>query len=262
MIGIVGYGMVGRAQHRLFPDAVVCDEPLGLGSREEINQCEVVFVCVPTPMAPDGSCDLSTIEDVISWVRCSLIIIRSTIPPGTTDRLKREYGKAIVFQPEHLGETPDHPLADMRQRPFLILGGERTDTNRAIQIYQQVYNASVTMRQMSSIEAEMAKYLANRHIAFKVAECNEAYDLCQALGIDWNIVREAVYQDDPRMSPYWTFVYPENRGFGGKCIPKDLNALCHLARQMGIPLEISEKILKVNETWRVFSPDAELVVSG
>ena len=135
-------------------------------------------------------------------------------------------------------------------RTFLILGGERIDTNAAIEVFQEVYNASIKIRQMSAIEAEVVKYLENRHIAFTVAECNEAYDLCQKLGVDYNNVREAVFQDDPRMSPYWTFVYPKNRGFETKCIPKDIYALTSFAKTHGSPMRITEAILKVNKKWR------------
>lgn len=252
-VAIVGYGVVGKAMHKLFPSAMVYNgekNPIGNLKYKDINKADVAFVCVPTPTKESGHCDISIVEDVISKLKTPLIIIRSTIEPGTTDKLKKKYGKSIVFCPEYVGETIAHPLTDEKTRQFLILGGEKKDTNKAIEIFKMVYNASVKIRQMTAIEAEVAKYLENRHIAFTVAECNEAYDLCEALGVDYNNVREAVFQDDPRMSPYWTFVYPNNRGFESKCIPKDIYAIAAKARDAGSPLEITEKILEVNKKWR------------
>jgi UDPglucose 6-dehydrogenase len=67
-IGIVGYGHVGKAMYELFKNAIIYDIN-GIGSKEEINQCDVVFVCVPTPSKNDGRCDTSIVEDVISWVQ-------------------------------------------------------------------------------------------------------------------------------------------------------------------------------------------------
>lgn len=252
-ITIVGYGVVGRAMHALFPDALIYNgekNPVGKLKYKDINKADAAFICVPTPTKESGHCDTSIVEDVVSKLTTPLIIIRSTIEPGTTDMLSKKYGKNIVFCPEYVGETIAHPLTNEKNRQFLILGGEKKNTNKAIEVFKMVYNASVKIRQMTAIEAEVTKYLENRHIAFTVAECNEAYDLCKALGVDYNNVREAVFQDDPRMSPYWTFVYPNNRGFKSKCIPKDIYAIVAKAKDAGFTMEITEKILEVNEKWR------------
>lgn len=263
VIVIVGYGTVGKAMHKLFPEALIFNgdaHPVNVHVADEqkerplsyrdINGADYAFVCVPTPTKKSGACDISIVEDVVSKLQVGLIILRSTVIPGTTDYLIQKYKKRIVFCPEYVGETTDHPLSDEAARTFLILGGERNDTGRAIRLFQRVYNASIKIRQLTALEAEVTKYLENRHIAFTVAECNEAYDFCHAIGVDYNTVREAVYQDDPRMSPYWTFVYPDNRGFETKCIPKDVDALVFKAREIGTPLPITETILKINKKWR------------
>jgi len=74
--------------------------------------------------------------------------------------------------------------------------------------------------------------------------------LAKKLKIDWNVVREAIYHDDPRMSPFWTFVYEEDRGFHSSCIPKDIEAICALAKEYGYRMEITEKLLERNKKWR------------
>lgn len=248
-VGIIGLGWVGKAMQKEYPDAAVYDEPQGIGSREDVNACDLGFVCVPTPNHDHGLLDTSIVEEVVSWLRTPVIVIRSTVNPGCTDEWKRRYHKRIVFQPEYLGETVAHPLLNMGNRAFMILGGDPADVRVVIEAYHKVYNASVRIRQTDARTAELIKLAENRAIAHKVAEVQELYDLCEATGVDYYTVREAVYQDDPRMSPYWTFVYPEQRGFNSKCIPKDVYALAAFARGAGAPLEVTEALLSRNERY-------------
>src|SRR5262245_15560839 len=112
-VAIVGLGAVGRSMLTLFPDAATYDEPLGIGTRDEVNRRDIAFVCVPTPALAGGGCDTSIVEDVVEWLECGVIVLRSTVAPGTTEALADRVGKRIVFQPEYgPGETPDHPFAD------------------------------------------------------------------------------------------------------------------------------------------------------
>ena len=109
-VACVGGGVVGSAIRRLCgPETVVYDirqSPGCTQDKGQVNACDVCFISVPTPMAADLSCDTSIVEECVAWIECPLIIIRSTVAPGTTDRLSVEYKKNIVFQPEYLGETP------------------------------------------------------------------------------------------------------------------------------------------------------------
>lgn len=208
----------------LFPKARVYDEPKKIGSRALINECDVSFICVPTPNTESGRLDTSIVEEVVDWCESPLIVIRSTVNPGTADKLKANTGKHIVTQPEYLGETVAHPLLDQGERPFIILGGEPADTRKAIEVYQGVYNANTSIRQVTNLEAEVIKLSENRAIMLKVLEAQELYDACEEAGVDYYTVREAVYGDDPRFNRWFTFVYPEARGANSKCIPKDVYA--------------------------------------
>lgn len=244
-IGIVGMGWVGKAQRQLFPHAMVYDEPLGMGSRENINSCEVVFVCVPTPNREDGSLDTSIVEDIISWCESEVIVIRSTVNPGDSDRFKKRYGKRIVTQPEYLGETPAHPMLDPKTRPFMILGGDRADTRKVIEAYQETYNANTSIRQVTNLEAEVIKLSENRAIMYKVMQCQELFDACEARGVDYYTVRDAVYGDDPRFNLWHTFIFPKARGANSKCIPKDV--LAWNAWAEGTGAELTDAMLRYNE---------------
>lgn len=255
-VAIVGYGWVGKAMEKLFPDAVIYDPFIGQGeddpiseSKEEINGCDVAFICVPTPVIEEGKLDTSIVEEVIDWCKCPLIIIRSTINPGDCDAWENRYEKKLVFQPEYLGETVAHPLFDQKNRPFIIIGGDNKNQRKVIELYQQVYNANITIRQVTNYEAEIIKLTENRAIAFKVAQCQELYDVCEKAEIDYYTVRDAVYGDDPRFNLWFSFVYPDARGVNSKCIPKDVYAWCSWAETLGYEPKITRALLEKNKEW-------------
>lgn len=244
-IKIYGYGWVGKAMHSLFPDALIHDPLLNIVYE---NKLDIAFICVPTPLEK-GELDTSIVEDVVRNCKEDLIIIRSTVMPGTTKKLAKETGKSIVFQPEYLGETVEHPMTDQKSRPFIILGGKAEDTKKVIELYQGVFNANVRIREVSSYEAEVIKLTENRAIAFKVAQCQELYDVCEIAGLNYNTIREAVYGDDPRFNLWWTFVYPDKRGFDSKCLPKDVYGWAAWAESLGYDAELTKKLLTVNDKY-------------
>jgi UDPglucose 6-dehydrogenase len=246
-VTIIGYGWVGKAMHKLFPDAYIYSH--GIGKREEANKSDVAFICVPTPNKNGGKLDISMVRESVAWCTCPLLVVRSTVNPGNCEMLHNRYKKRIVCQPEYLGETPAHPLLDPKSRPFLILGGKRAYTRKLIELDQTVYNANVTIRQVSLYEAEVIKLTENRAIAFKVAQCQELYDVCEEASLDYYVIRDAVYGDDPRFNLWWTFIYPDKRGFNSKCLPKDVYAWCAWAESCGYNAVITRGILERNERW-------------
>lgn len=249
-VGLIGFGWVGKAMHRLFPDAQIYDpDYIRTINKETINKCDIAFVGVPTPNIGEGKLDTSIVEEVIDWCECPLIVIRSTVNPGDCDKWSEKYKKNIIMQPEYLGETPAHPLLNPKERPFLVIGGKPQDRRKLIELYTTVYNANITIRQVTNFEAEVIKLTENRAIAFKVAECQELYDACEKAKIDYYTVRDAVYGDDPRMTLWWTLVYPEKRGFNSKCIPKDVYAWAAWTESLGYKPEITRVLLERNKRW-------------
>lgn len=242
-IKIYGYGWVGKAMKTLFPDALIHDPAQGMINKKK---ADIAFICVPTPLK-DGKLDTSIVEEVIRDSQEDLIIIRSTVMPGTCDKYSGK--KHIVFIPEYLGETVNHPMTNQKARQFLIIGGSCDDRLKAIDLFQTVYNANTTIRQVSNYEAEVIKLTENRAIAFKVAQCQELYDVCQLAGLDYNTIREAVYSDDPRFNLWWTFVLPNKRGFNSKCIPKDVYGWAAWAESLGYNPELTNKLLEVNKRY-------------
>jgi len=272
-VKIYGYGWVGKAMHPLFPDAYIVDskgncwtnvdsgggrkivQPMGKSS--EIV-CDVAFVCVPTDLKEDGTLDCSIVEEVVRDGPEDFFIIRSTVNPGFSDYLAMkygQYGKEIVFMPEYIGETVAHPLFDETKRPFLVIGGDNEGRRKAIELFQTTYNANTRIRQLTAYEAEVVKLSENRSIAFKVAEIQELYDACQAAHVDFYEIREAVYGDDPRMNLWWTFVFPDNRGFqSSKCLRKDVPAWCAWAESVGIKPDITKLLVTKSREYDKHNP--------
>ena len=249
-VAIVGYGAVGRGIAQLFAGAVPYDPPLGIGTRDQVNACDFAMVAVPTPSLADGSADLSMVEEVVAWIECEVIVVRSTVPVGTTDRLRRETGKAIVFQPEYgPASTPDHPFNDPRKTRWIILGGDRGDTVRVADLYKTTFNSDIQIHQTDASTAELTKYMENCFLALKVTFCNEFYDLAGAFGVDYNELRE-LWLLDPRVGRSHTFVFPSERGFGGECLPKDLQAMIGSARVAGYDPTLLAQVLETNRRIR------------
>lgn len=248
-IGIIGSeGHVGTAMSKLFKDAVKYDKGKDVGSMEDINKCDVAFVCVPTPSKEDGSCDTSIVEDVIEKCMCKLIILRSTVRVGFTKEMSKKYNKLIVFQPEYYGETVQHPFANLSDRTWLSFGGTQEGIDLAIQAYQTVITSNVRIYQAPSDEVEMAKYMENAYLANKVIFCNEMYEICKKLNINYNVTRE-IWIADPRIGASHTFVYENNRGYSGSCLPKDISSLQYQAKENNVDTTLIDAIIKKNENW-------------
>jgi UDPglucose 6-dehydrogenase len=239
-LGIVGYGFVGKALAKVFQyeagnsELVIYDKFVkGMNSprrRAALQGCDLVFIAVPTPEGPDGRCDLSVIEEVVSWVK-PVMCVKSTVPPGTVDRLAAQTGKTICFSPEYVGETAWHPLKGIESHGFIIVGGERSACKLVIQAYQQFLGPMPHYYITDAKTAELCKYMENAFLATKVAFVNQFYDIAQGLGVDYNELRELWLADD-RVGRSHTIVTAE-RGYRGRCLPKDMASIIHVARRAG-----------------------------
>lgn len=272
-VGIVGLGYVGTGMKNLFNRCVSAfydpfKDPyvevyakdgvkmVAKNSKEMVNGCDMALVCVPTP-DEEGVCDTSYVEEAVSWLKAPLIVVKSTVPPGTTERLAVKYSKNVVFSPEYLGEGgyfvpfwryPDPH--DAQKHSFCIFGGPRSLTNRAVDLFSRVMGPHVTYMQTDSITAEFVKYMENVWIAMKVTWANQMFDAAEAMGVDYREARE-LWALDGRVDKMHTCVWPEKRGFGGKCIPKDLNGFIAACREKGFVPELLEKVREVNGRYQV-----------
>jgi UDPglucose 6-dehydrogenase len=259
--GIIGYGTVGKAVHSLLRakfDVELYDPPLAIGLDCDPSTWEAAFVCVPTPPAPDGSCDISIVREAVSVVPASVLLIcHSTVAVGTTDVLNEERGGNIVFSPEFVGTTPGHLYADLSGLPFLILGGYEPSLGRAEDICRLAYGPKTTILKTSPRTAELVKYADNAYLALKVTFFNELYDLARALSIDFEELRSLLLSDS-RIGTSHSLVYPAARGFSGECLPKDAAALLATAMGAGVNLETVSAAIRANLKWNRHAPGSLL----
>jgi UDPglucose 6-dehydrogenase len=239
-IGIVGHGVVGSAMARFFSRSPLHQVEIydkfqpahGDGRRKElINGCDLVFVSVPTPVGSDGfSCDTSAVEECVSWL-VPPICIRSTIVPGTVDRLAAMAGKEIAFSPEYIGEQPGHPWLEEGRCGFVIVGGPSRLYDLVAAAYDAVAMGQIRYYFTTARAAELCKYMENCFLAAKVAFVNQFYDIAQSLDVDFEEVRD-LWLVDPRVGQSHSAVTRE-RGFRGRCLPKDVAAITALMRKCG-----------------------------
>jgi len=252
---IVGFGHVGKQVARYFDDAhyVDIDGEIRHVSMETPQEgpagggYDLGFICVPTPQLYDGRCDVSVVRQAMAkWGdQARYWCIKSTVVIGTTESL----GDNVCFSPEYYGETLGHPLAEPSRETFVILGGPPVVTQAFAAAWTLVTNSCTRIYQTDARTAELCKLMENSWIAAKVSFCNQFFDLARLAGVDWHTLRE-LWLADPRVSRLHTYVYPGNRGWGGKCLPKDTANLCAWARELGDPAELMEMILAYNEALR------------
>lgn len=254
-IGIVGYGYVGKAVYQFFnghksiSEIRVYDPMLNMDSQEDVNKMDIAFVCVPTESLISGRCNISLVKSSVEWLTTETIVIKSTVEPGTTEKLTKETGKNLVFAPEFIGEStydtgPYNFHNDMKKHGFFIFGGPKETTSRLVDTFQRIAGPSKQYIQTDATTAEMSKYTINSFLATKLTFCYEFERICKALGADYNEVRE-LWLLDPRISPSHTSVFHDQRfPFDGKCLPKDLNALvCKSEFDLGYKPDFLNEVL-------------------
>lgn len=242
MIGIIGQGFVGNAIYQKFKDyyeinTYDLDSSKCNSSEQETLDNDIVFVCLPTPMNSDGSCNVSLVESTIK--RCSefgitkTVVIKSTVSPGTTARINSLYPNMdIVFNPEFLTER--NAVKDYENQSRIILGGPRPSTTKLKGIFSKVFPKAHIIK-TDSTHAEMVKYLTNTFLSVKVSFANEIYQICEGLNVDYDKVVEYATHDERLGKSHWNVPgHDGDFGFGGHCFPKDLAALIHLAENLNV----------------------------
>lgn len=258
-VAVIGMGYVGKAVFNFFKDhfdVSFFDPSVAESDKEACNSSDLAIICVPTPMSKDGSADLSYIESTFEWLKTPLVLIKSTIPPGTTKKLQTLYqDRKICFSPEYIGEGnyvvqqgkgyPD-PL-DMKKHDFVIIGGMAAQ--EVGEFFKRVLGPEPIYRFVDSTTAELCKYMENSFLATKVTFCNEFYEIAKTLGVEYDTLRE-LWLLDGRIGRSHTSVFKDSRGFGGKCLPKDVNALVRESEKNGYKPHLLRAVLATNDMIR------------
>ena len=252
--GIVGNGFVGNAVYQNLRDKVKCkvfdvDKNRCLSSLEEVIQQDFIFVCLPTPMRKDGSCDLSILDNFFEDLPDNLtgtFIIKSTVPVGTTKKYTERHN--VIHNPEFL--TARNAVEDYAKAERNIVGGNSELCVDFIAFFDACF-PKIPSIIVTSDESEAIKYFSNVFLAYKVAYFNKIFDFCKATNMNYNSVRQGV-TGDSRIGKSHTQVpgIDNDRGFGGTCFPKDLNSLITQFEEHGVNADMLKEIWLYNEEIR------------
>ncbi len=250
-IGIVGVGMVGGALNEYLKkrndlEIFLYDKGKNLGSMEEVNKANIVFICVPTPYKEElGGFDLNYVNQTCENLKGNkTVIIKSTVLPKTTEKLQEDFpNHRFLFNPEFLVEAIAQKTMEEPDRQ--IMGYTRESKSLAEEIMNLLPDAPYK-KIMPATEAEMVKYFGNTFLSVKVIFGTQMEEVCRKLNIDYNTVREAASKD-PRIGPsHLDVMHGGYKGYGGKCLPKDTRALIQLSKKIKANIELLEKAEEIN----------------
>ena len=229
-IGFVGQGYVGHNyadnfEARGFALVRYSLEEAYKMNKDKIKDCDVVFVCVPTPTTPKGF-DLSIVEAGLSLVgRGKIAVIKSTILPGSTEKLQKKFPSlTLLFSPEFLSVATAKQDTD---NPFINIVGMPIDDAKhraAAKLAHGIFPKAPFASTMSSNEAEITKYAHNMSGYTQILTFNLLFDMAEKLGCNWQHVQEAIESDPLVCNRYANPVHKGGRGAGGACFIKDLAA--------------------------------------
>ena len=263
-LGVIGQGFVGGAVYqgmKNYFDVYTYDingKCTESSLFELIEKVNVTFLCLPTPMRKSGECDLSIVENCLSQVdmlvkslnkKDFIVIIKSTIPPGTTERLNKSNENInVIFNPEFLTEA--NAIEDYKNQNRIIVGGDRPWTSTVKTIFEKAF-PQVPIIKTSSTIAEMVKYVTNTFLATKISFANEMFQICQGLDIDFDKVIEYSKYDGRLGNSHWSVPgHDGDFGYGGHCFPKDIAALNHVAEELGVKSTMLKAAIDKNKEVR------------
>lgn len=260
-IGIIGQGFVGSAvkagMQKTF-NVLTYDkfqsEKTNSTPEKIVDECSVIFVCVPTPMnIRTGEAYLGIVEEVVDQLeyfakelnKRPTLVIKSTVPPGTIEALNKRVTKSYVtFNPEFLTEA--NAANDFINQDRIIIGADDIRHGNIVRnIFSEAFPNLVNIKVTSSRTAEMVKYTTNCFLAVKVAFANDIYDICSSKNVDYDEMIELAKLDKRLGSSHWQVPGPDgDRGYGGHCFPKDMAALRYISESPKDTIMIQAAIRK------------------
>jgi UDPglucose 6-dehydrogenase len=257
-VGIIGYGFVGQAiaQCHDIEDLVIRDPKLEHSADySEFNNCDVVFVCVPSPSRPDGSCDTTALEETVrdplflSINKQIPIICKTTAPPSVYDRLQKQYPN-IVHCPEFLTAANAH--RDYVGAEYCVIGGDPYWCQLARTVIQEQISIATYNCIITDIKtAAFYKYMMNCYLAAKVTFMNEFYQLAEAEGVRWDALKKLSKKDSRIGRSHMDVPGSDGKyGWGGACFPKDMAAIINEAKSLGVDFKLLEQIQDINKEHR------------
>jgi nucleotide sugar dehydrogenase len=262
-IGVIGKGFVGSAVANGFSANTGFDSEVRIYDKEPsrtvhdldetVNKSDYLFVSVPTPSSVSGEIDLSilksclqSINEAINENNFPVILIRSTVVPGTTRSLQEMFPKLkLVFNPEFLTERSAY--YDFISQSRYILGGDIEDVEKTAKLYKDRFGPEISIIKTDYETAELIKYMCNTFFATKVSFMNEMFRLCNSINGNWDQALEGFVRDGRVGHSHVNVPGHDGKlGFGGSCFPKDVQALISFAQNKNLNLNVLEGAWKTN----------------
>jgi len=251
-IGIVGVGYLGGAVKYWFDkqnfNAFFYDKHKGIGSLQDLNKAEIVFICLPTPFIEEKNkgFDDSAIWEVLEKIEGGkIIVIRSTVLPGSTESYQKKFSQhKFLMNPEFL--VAKTAIQDYLNPERQIIGYTEKSKDIAKDIFSILPKAPFE-RIVKATEAEMIKYFGNVFLANRVVFANQMHDICQKLGIDYETVKECAGADPRIGCSHFDILFDGYRGYSGTCLPKDTKSFIRFAEKLGIEPKLFKILEEINE---------------
>jgi UDPglucose 6-dehydrogenase len=251
---IAGYGFVGKAVANSLKDVhelYIVDPAYNSNRIEQYSHADCMIVCVGTPSAQDGNCDVSQVESVLYNAPYGMpILIKCTIPPDYLEKLITEYpNNDISYSPEFLRAVSADE--DFKNQTYMVLGGNSANYQFWREVFEDALPKCEAYLNTTVSEASMIKYATNCFLSAKVTFFNQLYDICQAGEIDYDTVRQVLSYDHRIGASHMQVPGPDgSRGYGGACFPKDTNAFVHYSDRLNTKVDTLESAIKYNKKIR------------
>ena len=245
---IIGYGVVGKATAKSLDIKNYFDLKENNISFENAAKKHFIFICLPYPTI-NGKCYTKDIEKLVKKIKLhlsneSILILRSTVTPGTTKKLSQKYEVRIIHYPEFLTESSAD--FDAQNPDFLIFGSEDKKALKEFSKNFSKFKSPIILT--DSITSETLKYAMNTFFATKVIFANQIYDLSQKIGADFETIKETMYLQKWVGKNHLDVFHKGYRGAGGNCLPKDLEAFTTFSKLPLLKLvhNLNTKTLSLN----------------
>tara|TARA_R100000149_G_C5880745_1_gene145935 strand:- start:958 stop:1815 length:858 start_codon:yes stop_codon:yes gene_type:complete len=259
-IGIIGNGFVGSAVRYGFSPNVGVDADVKVYDKnpnksthtleEVVTKSDVIFLSVPTPSNKDGSMNLdivdSALADISKYNFDGIILLRSTVVPGSTKKLSDKYSNLrIVFNPEFLTERSAN--FDFINQNRFILGGSSDDVIEVSELFRERFGSSLSIVQTNYETAELIKYMTNTFFATKISFLNDMKILADKCGVIWEDAVEGFVRDGRIGHSHLNVPGHDGKyGFGGSCFPKDIQALINFGESHGVNMGVLKSAWETN----------------
>lgn len=244
---IIGYGVVGKATaHALEINDWVDKDKKGT-LEHYLKEKKYFILCLPTPNIDNNKQDLSAIEEWLNWISENadnpIVVIRSTILPGTTKRLSEKYNLRIAHVPEFLTEST--AIEDTKNPELLVIGADDILVREEVEkLFHPIVESILFPRiiKCNSVTAEGIKYAMNSFFALKVIYANQLWDVCKKSGVNYEALKFALEKHKWGSKNGWDVWQGGFRGYGGKCLPKDVEIFTKT-----FDLDLLKKVIEINK---------------